>query len=74
MFRSNQRECEREAYACLSAVGFRYNEYRDGEEDESEDVRVLFANATDDMTDISNALALDMTYRVLYYGQHNKVT
>lgn len=57
----------------MLAVGSRYNEFRDGEEEDSEDVRVLFANATDNTTDISNALALDMTYRVLYYGQHNKV-
>lgn len=53
-------------------VGFRYNEYRETEEPE-EDVRVMFADAADETTDISNALALDMTYRMLYYGQHNEV-
>lgn len=58
---------------CFLAVDFRYNEFRDTEEDE-EDVRVLFTDAIDETTDISNALAIDMTYRVLYYGQYNKVT
>ena len=34
---------------------------------------VLFANATNATSDLSNAFALDMTYRVLYYGTRNKV-
>lgn len=34
---------------------------------------VLFGNATNATSDITNALALDMTYRVLYYGTGNKV-
>lgn len=57
---------------CPWAVGCRYNEFRDIEEPEA-DIRVLFADAADETTDISNALALDMTYRVLYYGQHDQV-
>lgn len=51
----------------VSAVG-RYNE-----EDGGTDDRVLFANATNATEDLSNAFALDMTYRVLYYGQRNTV-
>lgn len=35
--------------------------------------RIPFANATNSTADISNALALDMTYRDIYYGQRNKV-
>lgn len=34
---------------------------------------VLFGNATNATSDLTNALALDMTYRVLYYGTGNKV-
>lgn len=63
-------------YVCAAWLAIdrfcRYNEFRDIEEPE-DDVRVLFAAAADETTDISNALALDMTYRVLYYGQLNQV-
>ncbi|CAM9233744.1 unnamed protein product [Ectocarpus sp. 13 AM-2016] len=52
-----------------------YNELRDGEttDDTPDNGRIMFVNATDNTTDLSNALALDMTYRVLYYGQGNQV-
>lgn len=43
-------------------------------EDGGTDERVLFVNATNATTDLTNALALDMTYGFLYYGQHNNVS
>lgn len=59
-------------YVCGVCAG-RYNEWDPGEDVTDDDARVLFVNATDNRTDLSNALALDMTYRVLYYGHQNKV-
>lgn len=41
-------------------------------EDEGTDERIMFGNATHN-TNLTNAIALDMTYRVLYYGQNNQV-
>lgn len=67
-----------EPLACSRAPSMarsgRYNEWRDGDDEPGPDNgRVMFVNATDNTTDLSNALALDMTYRVLYYGHFNKV-
>lgn len=47
----------------------RFNQEEGGTDD-----RILFTNAINVTTDISNAFALDMTYRVLYYGKGNKVS
>lgn len=60
---------------CVGREGCRYNELRDGEttDDTPDNGRIMFVNATDNTTDLSNALALDMTYRVLYYGHENQV-
>lgn len=46
----------------------RFNEEEGGTDD-----RVLFTNATNATEDFTNAFALDMTYRVLYFGLQNKV-
>lgn len=46
---------------------------RFNEEEGSTDDRVLFTNTTNATTDFTNAFALDMTYRMLYFGLQNKV-
>lgn len=59
------------SFFCVLAFRVGGGRYNREEADPADSV--LFANATNATEDLSNAFALDMTYRVLYYGMGNQV-